>query len=111
MRRGNAHAGDSPAPPDRTPDSSAMPRSAYCRRPMEFAYPAEAEAFRAEVRGWLDANLTDEVTALEGSVMDPDPETLERLRDWNRRLADAGYAALSWPAEYGGRGAACSNRS
>jgi alkylation response protein AidB-like acyl-CoA dehydrogenase len=30
---------------------------------------------------------------------------LEALRAWNRTLADAGYAALSWPVEYGGRGA------
>src|SRR5205807_2897147 len=33
------------------------------------------------------------------------PETLERMRAWNRKLADAGYAAIAWPTEYGGRGA------
>ena len=27
------------------------------------------------------------------------------MREWNARLADAGYAAISWPEEYGGRGA------
>jgi alkylation response protein AidB-like acyl-CoA dehydrogenase len=32
-------------------------------------------------------------------------EALERMRAWNRRLADAGYAAIAWPTEYGGRGA------
>ena len=32
-------------------------------------------------------------------------EQLDALRRWNRKLADAGYAAISWPAEYGGRAA------
>ena len=32
-------------------------------------------------------------------------ETIEILRAWNRTLADAGWAAISWPAEYGGRDA------
>lgn len=72
---------------------------------MDFGYPVEAEAFRAEVRAWLEVNLPAEMAELEGSVMDPDPATLDRLRTWNRTLADAGYAAIAWPAEYGGRGA------
>src|SRR5436305_3531092 len=33
------------------------------------------------------------------------PEVLERVRAWNRTLANAGYAAIAWPIEYGGRGA------
>src|SRR5947209_14290971 len=33
------------------------------------------------------------------------PDALERMRAWNRTLADAGYAAIAWPVEYGGRGA------
>ncbi len=32
-------------------------------------------------------------------------ERLERLRAWNRTLADARYAAIAWPEEWGGRGA------
>src|ERR1700720_1178095 len=37
--------------------------------------------------------------------MEPDSDRLNRLRAWNCRLADAGYAAIAWPVEYGGRGA------
>ncbi|HEX4776562.1 MAG TPA: acyl-CoA dehydrogenase family protein [Acidimicrobiia bacterium] len=70
---------------------------------MNFEYPAEAEAFRGEVRAWLDENLTGDVRGL--SVMDADDEQLARLRAWNRTLADARYAAIAWPEEYGGRGA------
>jgi len=48
--------------------------------------PDEA-AFRAEVRAWLAANLPSEPG-----------------REWSRRMYDAGYAGLTWPEEYGGRG-------
>src|SRR5918992_126703 len=71
---------------------------------MDFTYPPEAEAFRAEIRAWLDANLTDELRGVESGVA-TDPERLSRLQAWNRVLADAGYAAITWPREWGGRSA------
>ncbi len=71
---------------------------------MDFTYPAEAEAFRTEFRAWLAEHLTDELREA-GFDMDLDPEALEKLRTWNRLLADARYAAIAWPEEYGGRGA------
>ena len=37
--------------------------------------------------------------------MEPGADGLERLRTWNRLLADARYAAIAWPEEWGGRGA------
>ena len=69
---------------------------------MDFSYPAEVEQFRAELSGWLSANLTDELIAARRSH---DDAGFEKLRAWNRTMADAGWAAVSWPAEYGGRGA------
>jgi alkylation response protein AidB-like acyl-CoA dehydrogenase len=72
---------------------------------MNFDYPPEAEAFRSEFRAWLDANLDTDLDASSGLSAWESPEALERLRAWNRKLADAGYAAIAWPAEYGGRGA------
>jgi len=71
---------------------------------MDFTYPPEAEAFRAELRPWLDAHLPPELKG-QTYVVEPDAETLERLRAWNRTLADAGYAAIAWPEQWGGRGA------
>ena len=71
---------------------------------MDFDYPAEAQAFRATVREWLDANLTDDVRAL-AAIHDHDDEQFAAHVAWTHRLADAGLAAISWPAEYGGRGA------
>lgn len=63
----------------------------------------EAESFRAELRAWLDAHLTDRFRALSGVMLDPTSDDLVAYREWLALLADAGYAALSWPAEYGGR--------
>jgi alkylation response protein AidB-like acyl-CoA dehydrogenase len=71
---------------------------------MDLRYPPEVEAFRDELRAWLEANLEPDLPSAS-DVLDPASPSLERLRAWNRKLADAGYAAMSWPAEYGGRGA------
>lgn len=72
---------------------------------MDFDYPPEAEAFRREFRAWLDANVTDDVRGLTGGLAFDEPDALARHKAWNARLADAGYAAIAWPVEYGGRGA------
>jgi len=71
---------------------------------VDFSYPPEVEQFRKELRAWLAANLTDEVVAA-GRRRGRDPETFETLRAWDATLADAGWGAVSWPQEYGGRGA------
>jgi alkylation response protein AidB-like acyl-CoA dehydrogenase len=73
---------------------------------VDFTYPPEAQAFRKEFRSWLDANLPPDLAGLGlGGSLEVDPEALTRLRDWNRTLADARYAAIAWPEEWGGRGA------
>ena len=72
---------------------------------MDFTYPPEAEAFRAEFRAWLAANLPEGLSGLGWTATEPGSDALERMRAWNRTLADAGYAAIAWPPEYGGRGA------
>ena len=72
---------------------------------MDFTYPLEAEAFRSEFRAWLDEHLTDEIRAGARWSMELDPEGIAHLRRWNGILADARYAAIAWPEEWGGRGA------
>ncbi|OBF35933.1 acyl-CoA dehydrogenase [Mycobacterium sp. ACS1612] len=71
---------------------------------MDFSYPPEVEQFRKELRAWLAAHLTDEVVAA-GRGRTRDAQTFDILRAWDATLADAGWAAVSWPPEYGGRGA------
>jgi alkylation response protein AidB-like acyl-CoA dehydrogenase len=71
---------------------------------VDFSYPLEVERFRAELRDWLSANLTDELVAARRPSGRNDA-AFELLRTWNHAMADAGWAAVSWPREYGGRGA------
>ncbi|MEZ5223732.1 MAG: acyl-CoA dehydrogenase family protein [Ilumatobacteraceae bacterium] len=63
----------------------------------------EAEAFRDELRGWLEANRPEHLVGVHASPeMQPDPGT--PLHDWANKLHEAGYICVSWPKEYGGRG-------
>jgi alkylation response protein AidB-like acyl-CoA dehydrogenase len=71
---------------------------------VDFSYPAEVEQFRAELRDWLSANLTETLIAAR-RPSGRDDATFQMLRAWNGTMADAGWAAVSWPREYGGRGA------
>jgi alkylation response protein AidB-like acyl-CoA dehydrogenase len=71
---------------------------------VDFSYPAEVERFRVELREWLAANLTAELIAARRPSGRTDA-IFEALRAFNRTMADAGWAAVSWPREYGGRGA------
>ena len=69
---------------------------------MDLRYTEEEEAFRAEVRAWLEEVLPS---------VPPEPDrndwAARRVYDmgWQRMLYDAGYAGINWPKEYGGRGA------
>jgi alkylation response protein AidB-like acyl-CoA dehydrogenase len=73
---------------------------------VEFGYPSEAEAFRAELRAWLEANLDERFRAAGAAQgLAADAERIALLREWNALLADAGFAAIHWPRAYGGRGA------
>ncbi len=65
----------------------------------------EDEAFREGVRRWLGKNLP-EGWGEPGYVEPSGPERVALLKAWSRRLYEAGYVGLTWPAEYGGRGAA-----
>ena len=72
---------------------------------MDFAYGAEDEAFRAELRAWLDANLGDFVE--QGEIgeehSDLTMRTMARRQAWQRRLNEGRWAAINWPLEWGGR--------
>ena len=74
---------------------------------MDFEYTAEQQAFRMELRRWLEANLTPDLQVQDAwdERVAPDRETFERRRAWQRRMYDAGWVGISWPAAYGGRGA------
>jgi alkylation response protein AidB-like acyl-CoA dehydrogenase len=79
---------------------------------MDFEYTQEQESFRKEFRGWLEANLPPEL-CLDDAADDrvaSDRETFEKRCAWQKKMNDAGWVAISWPKEYGGRGASLIER-
>ena len=71
---------------------------------MDFNFSPEEEAFRQEVRTWLQHNLPT----------DFDPEKIEAIdlefrfdfqRAWQKKAHEGGWVGIHWPKEYGGRGA------
>ena len=72
---------------------------------MDLTYSEADQAFRAEVRGWLEQHLTGEWAALKGlGGAGRDHEAHEERVAWNRLLAEHGWTCLGWPEEHGGRG-------
>ncbi len=71
--------------------------------------PSEA-AFRAEARAWIQANAPrqyeDDLRASPfGRVVLKSGDIIAASKAWQKKKADAGWACLHWPKEYGGRGA------
>jgi alkylation response protein AidB-like acyl-CoA dehydrogenase len=69
---------------------------------MLTSFDEKAMDFRHAVRDWLATAIPDEWRSFGGHMQSP--EALRMRRDWDRRLYDGGYAGLTWPVEYGGRG-------
>src|SRR3954465_2576133 len=80
---------------------------------MDFDDTPEEAALRAEARAWLEAHATPKpappTESRRPSLADPTPEAdaehVERCKRWQRTLYDGGWAGITWPKEYGGRGA------
>jgi alkylation response protein AidB-like acyl-CoA dehydrogenase len=74
-------------------------------RTMDLTYSAEDEAFRSEVRTWLEENLSGEFAGLRGrGGPGREHEAFDERVVWDRHLAAAGWTCLGWPQEHGGRG-------
>lgn len=78
---------------------------------MDFEDSPELAAFRTEVRAFLDANAElrrgdDRDWSRNGAAVDPDVAADYRRRcvEWQRTLFEHGWAGLTWPVAFGGRG-------
>jgi len=60
------------------------------------------ESFRAELRAWLAANITDEFREKRTMTFQ---EKVAVRRAWQKKLFEAGWIGIGWPKEYGGRSA------
>jgi alkylation response protein AidB-like acyl-CoA dehydrogenase len=67
---------------------------------IDLEFTRAQQRFRAEVRAWMAAHVPKEPLAtLEGEA------GFEQHRAWERTLASGNYGMITWPKEYGGRGA------
>jgi alkylation response protein AidB-like acyl-CoA dehydrogenase len=65
---------------------------------MDLTPTPQEQAFRDELRAWIEANHP-------GPEPEGDVAGFEFRRAWQRRLHEDDWAGVSWPKEYGGRGA------
>jgi alkylation response protein AidB-like acyl-CoA dehydrogenase len=65
---------------------------------MDIAFSPEEQRFRAEVRDWLESNKPRDARPLDAT------EAKDFDLTWQRTQFDGGWAGISWPVDYGGRG-------
>src|SRR5260370_39877023 len=69
---------------------------------MDLGFTTDEEAFRLEVRDWLDRNLPLE-SRHRGVGGFRDEEETDLQRQWQRRLHESGWLKLAWSKQAGGR--------
>ena len=81
---------------------------------MDFEETEEEQAFRAEVRAWLEARAKRRQPGTDPEHFYSSSDTSEAAdaahvracKAWQRTLYDAGWTGIAWPKEFGGRGGA-----
>ena len=76
---------------------------------MDFTYSAEDEAFRQELRKWLEANQQYAPASVSIMSNESDAQWQSRVT-WHKKLNEGGWVAVNWPKEYGGRAATVMQR-
>jgi alkylation response protein AidB-like acyl-CoA dehydrogenase len=71
---------------------------------VDLGFTTEEEAFRTEVRSWLESNLP-KGWRQDGKGGYRDEEDTELQLQWQRKLYEGGWLKLGWPKAAGGRGA------
>ena len=68
---------------------------------MDLNYSPADNAFRADIRAWLDANLPQ---ALRTKVLDHKRLSRDDYASWHKLLGTRGWSVVAWPKEFGGPG-------
>ncbi|UYP18828.1 acyl-CoA dehydrogenase family protein [Rhodococcus sp. Z13] len=68
---------------------------------MDYGMTPELEQFRKEVRHFVENHKPD-VPVRAGVRSAENEDELRRLKEWTRKLFEAGYIGADWPEEYGG---------
>jgi alkylation response protein AidB-like acyl-CoA dehydrogenase len=77
---------------------------------MDCTFTPQQEAFRQELRSWLAAHVPPATTPLHHLQPQASAADLNFLKAWQRKVYEGGWAGVSWPKEYGGRGASLVER-
>jgi alkylation response protein AidB-like acyl-CoA dehydrogenase len=75
---------------------------------MDFSFSQQDETFRSEFRKWLEANLPHEHRMAPFAIeffANEEGEEWEKRLGWHKRMHGAGWVAVQYPRQYGGRGA------
>jgi alkylation response protein AidB-like acyl-CoA dehydrogenase len=72
---------------------------------MDFEFSPEQEAFRMELRTWLEANVPEDLKQHADDMVPSSRDEFERRKQFQKKLAQARWIGIWWPREYGGRGA------
>ena len=67
---------------------------------MDLSFSKSERAFRDEARAWLEENVPKKAL-LSGDSREGFAQHVE----WEKTLFDARWSVVSWPEQYGGRGA------
>jgi acyl-CoA dehydrogenase len=74
---------------------------------MDFNDTPEEAAFRTEVRGFLEQHLVPRQPGVADTARGDDltPEAVAQAQAWQKTKSENSWACITWPEEYGGRGA------
>ena len=68
---------------------------------MDLAFTPEEQAFREEIRAWVQANLPKEISHKVHNAL---RLTRDDLQGWAKILGKKGWLGFGWPKEFGGPG-------
>jgi alkylation response protein AidB-like acyl-CoA dehydrogenase len=72
---------------------------------MDFNDSPEEAAYRDAARAWLEKNAAEHKGGASANGRRPNsPEHMALAKSWQAKKADAGYACITWPKEWGGAG-------
>jgi alkylation response protein AidB-like acyl-CoA dehydrogenase len=69
---------------------------------MDFRFTEDEEAFRREVRQWLQREIPERWTELDPGIWEETEESWALAREFQRKLGQKGWLAPAYPKEYGG---------
>lgn len=70
---------------------------------MDLTLNTQEQEFRDQLRAWLAANVPAE--PIRRGAQESMATRFAKLREWQKRVYEGGWAGVSWPKDFGGRGA------